>query len=263
MLPSLTEVAAGYTSLGLGAALTSFSEFLVKARARQSATFNDGVVKCKVPDSAGIWRAECRLVAETTSTMRKAGPVAALQRATDALLNQIPLYQLAGQTLEVRLPDGGSRPVFIEEFPEDAINTIGGGYDGIVGAGVMQFASPAMLLAASLKTPPPSVVPAFTSPTAMTFTKYSAAIAAYFAEISDNFDQLLADFKARGGKPAATPLIPETVVIPPGFRPPKKKKRYAALVVAASFATAGLVGLGASALAAREKGIPLLPEEMF
>jgi hypothetical protein len=268
--PSLFETAVAYTRglgctrlgylRGLGAALTDFEAFLAKAEARAKAEFSDGTVFCKVPDASGSFRLECKLIAGK-------GPVIAMQKASDLLLNQIPLFNLSGQTLEVRLPDGGTRPVFIEKFPENPIFKIGGAYDGVVGGGTMGFASPAMLLAASLKTPPPDVVPAFASPTALTFARHAEAIAAYFSDVTNNFNRLLADFKARGGKPAATPLIPETVVVVPGSRAaaiPVRKKFPTVAVASMAVVTAGLIGLAAWGASRKAKGgKTLLPESIF
>jgi hypothetical protein len=261
---SLFEVAQALTAraqrsaaaTGFGAALTNFEEFLAASAAGRAASFVDPTktVFCKVPDKAGLFRLEC--VANSTNLADR-GPARAMQQATDALLNQIPLFQLAGQSLDVKLPGGGTRPVFIDKFPTNPILTIGGGYDGVVGAGTMQFAEPALLLAASLSAPPPSVVPAFTSPTAFTFTQAAGAIAGYFQEVTRNFASLLAAFKERGNKPAATPLVPETVIVPPGA---EKSKRPVGAIIGAAAAMIGLTAVGAVS-AAKHKPTALYEEQ--
>ena len=233
---------------GLGAPVTSFEALVAASDARRPASFvsADRTVFCKVPDRAGSYRLECS--ANSTSPAARA-PAQALQRATDALLAMIPLYKLTGQVLEIKLPDGGTQPAPIPSFPANPIRAIGGGYDGRIGSGTMQYAAAAMLIAAALSAPPPSVMPAFASMTPLTFTQAAGEIAAYFAAVTRDFDALLVAYKERGRVPAADPLVPETVVMPPAT--PAERSNTGILL---GLAAAGLViTIGGSYAAARAR----------
>jgi len=229
---------------------TSFEAFTAASAARRPETFVSSGVFCRVPDVRGLFSIECFANAKRGPAD---DPAKALQRATDLLMNQIPLFedtrtaQQRGEPIKVKLPDGSTEAVRIPAFPMNPVLSIGGGYDGLIGGGTMQFAAPAMLLAGALSAPPPSVVPAFASPTAFTFTRDAGAIAGYFTQVANNFGRLLAEMKARGNTPAVTPLVPETVIVRPDSV--EVKKRSLAPIIGAAAAMIGLTAIGAVAAA--------------
>ena len=118
----------------------------------------------------------------------------------------------------------------------------------------MQFAAPAMLIAAALSYPPPAVVPAFLVQNAYTFAQAAAEIAGFFEAVTRDFDALLAAYKERG-KPAATVLVPETVVVLPEPEPapqaPAAKSNVGILVGLAAVSLA--ITIGGSYAAARAR----------
>jgi hypothetical protein len=232
---------------------TSFEAFTAASAARRRETFVSSGVFCRVPDARGLFSIECMANAKRGPAD---DPAKALQQATDLLMNQIPLFedtrtaQQRGEPIKVKLPDGSTEAVRIPAFPVNPVLSIGGGYDGIIGGGTMQFAAPAMLLAGALSAPPPSVVPAFASPTAFTFVRDASAIAGYFTEVAKNFGRLLAEMKARGNTPAATPLVPETVIVRPGSV--EQKKSNLAPIVTAAAAMIGLTAIAAVSAAKKK-----------
>jgi hypothetical protein len=262
---------AGFHGYGLGASFSDYETFFKTGKAGDTYTDPTGLVYCK-KDKIGS--PECRLVAFPPGTRARKGPVADLQKATDELLAKIPVYNLEGAKLRLVVPnpDGGT----IEEtrtmpmVPSDPgpIYIESDKYDGILGARTRQWVLVGAVLAAALKKPPDDAITALVAPhRADLITMQSAGIAAYFRNVAANFDALLKAYKNRGMKPAATPLAPETIeqiILAPKFA--RIKKRRPGLVVGASLAAAGLLGLGVAALASRKKPkgkTPLLPEEMF
>ena len=228
---------------GLGALVPDFEALLAASAANRPASFvsADQTVYCKVPDRAKSYRLECK--ANATALAARA-PAQAMQRATDALLAMVmrPINQLAGKALEIRLPEGGTQPAPIPTTLAGSIQSIGGGYDGIIGSGTMQFAAPAMLIAAALSFPPPTVVPAFLSMNAFTFTQAAGAIAGFFEAVTRDFDALLAAYKERGRVPAADVLVPETVVVPPAPKAAADKSNVGLLIGLAAVGLAITVG---------------------
>lgn len=215
VVAQVLERAAHTSHAGLGALASDWAAFLAASAARRKTGYVDPTkaVYCSVPDRSGNYRPECR--ANSASSAAR-DPARALQRAVDAFLNAADLKKLTGQALEIRLPDGGTKPgVPIPEFPESPLYAIGGGYDGVIGTGTMQFATAALLIAGALSFPPAAVVPAFLSPTQLTFALAAADIAAFLNSVAANFPALLAAYKERGRVPAADVLVPETVVVLP------------------------------------------------
>lgn len=227
---------------GLGALVSDYDALIAASRANKKAGYVDptGAVYCSVPDRSGSFRLECRANAPKGAAARE--PAKNLQRAADAFLALVPLYGLTGQALDVKLADGTTEPGrVIPKFPEKPIEAIGGGYDGIIGTGTMEFAVMALLIAAALSLPPPTVIPAFASPTQLTFALAAADIAAFLDSVAANFPALLAAYKERG-KPAADVLVPETVVVPPAPKAAASKSNVGLLIGLAAVGLAITVG---------------------
>jgi len=245
-------------SYGLSAAFTNFDAFLTGG---ESATYKDSLVSCAKEKKRPV----CALLAYPPGTKAMQGPVADMQKATDALLLKIPAYNLEGVNLKLTVPDGNggttetTKP--LPTIPKDAagrgpIYIAGGGYDGVVGPGTSFYVGIAAILAGALKAPPNDAVSSLATPYRTDWmTAQAAGIAAYFRDVTANFDSLLQGYIARDMKPAATPLAPETItqIV---VLPTPKRKFPTAMVVGLGAAAAAVVGVGVYALAGQPPGTP-------
>lgn len=249
-LPELLEQARqrqmmhrrGYA--GFGAATNDWDAFVAGGT---SASFQDPakVVYCN-KDKAN--RIQCQLQ-KYTGRAAASGPVADMQRAADAVMNQIPAYNLGGQQMHAPLPTGDGTTTTEQTFTivDNGHSPIGSqsGYDGINGPLTQGIVGQALILAGMLQQVPDSVALAFVSPARVdVYTMYATEIAAYLNDVSNNFDALLNAFKNRGDTPASTPLDVTTIpaVVPAAA---KKDRRKIAAIVGASAAMFGLTTVAA------------------
>lgn len=234
---------------GLGIAFTGdYQGFLSGG---QSATYKDAqnIVFCN-KDSAN--RPQCVLNSAVGAAARS-GPIANMQRAVDRIMNAIPAFKLGGRQMTAPLPTGDGTTTTDQTFTilDNGPNPIQSrsGYDGVVGASTQGFTGEALILAGMLKQVPNSVALPFVSPGREDiYAIYSNEIAAYLNDVANNFQDLLADFTARGNVPASTPLDVTTI---PAVVPIAGEKRLAgkAAVIGAGVAMVSLTGLAAFAAA--------------
>jgi hypothetical protein len=193
---------------GLGAAYDDWAAFY---NAGASATYKTAVVYCK-KDSSG---------SPICASLAGKDAVISMQQATDALLLKIPAYNLEGAQLQLVAPDAQGSATTLT-MPMPTIPNYGSGhsivwkendkYDGVVGPRTSYAVNIAGVLAGALKAPPADAVTALaTINRADLLATQAAGIAAYFNDVTANFASLLDAYKARGMKPAATPLAPETI----------------------------------------------------
>jgi hypothetical protein len=244
---------------GLGAAFTDdFAGFLAGG---PSATFKDAdnLVYCN-KDAAN--RPQCQLNAYAGSAAKN-GPVAALQRAADRIMNLIPANNLAGRQLRGQVPTGdGTTQEQTFTVPSTIPNPIGSqsGYDGVAGESTMHFGTLALTLAGMLKAfPNPAVSLAFVQPERTDiYAKFASEIAAYLNDVADNFGPLLDAFGARGNVPVQTQLDVATI---PFVVPQAAQKSRKGAIIGTTVAMIGLTTI--AAISAAKKKPHALYEEGF
>jgi hypothetical protein len=233
---------------GFGAAGSDWPAFVAGGA---SATYQDAakVVWCNKDHDNRI---QCQLQKYTGSAARS-GPVADMQRAADAIMNQIPAYNLGGQQMHAPVPSGDGTTTTEQTFTilDNGQNPIGSqsGYDGINGPLTQGIVGQALILAGMLQQVPDNVALAFVSPSRLDiYTMYATEISQYLNGVAGNFVALLQAFQNRGNVPASTPLDVATIpaVVPAVI---KSNQRKIVAIVGASATVLGLTTVAAVASA--------------
>jgi hypothetical protein len=246
------RLASGLAGLGV---TNDWDAFIQGGR---SATYEDPqkVVYCSKDSANG---AQCHLEAELTIAARQAGPVAAMQRAADAVLNQAKGLHtslvLQGKQLKMILPDGTERALSQNDWDLNPI-LVQAGYDGIVGSQTRGLLALALMIAGSVYGNIPSTVEAaFASGRSSDFVFYAQAIADFLTYVGSNWASLEQSYREHV---TANPgVVPEVVPAVAAALYQKKKFPLALAIGGGLAAVALVVGLG---YAFRK---PQMTEEMY
>lgn len=195
-------------------------------------------------DSAN--RIQCVLQDYPAGAKAQSGPVANMQKATDALINKIPVWHMqVGQQADVTDPTTGQIITkTIDALPDSPI-LHGSGYDGIVGPSTAGYVMVALILAGALKQIPERVGMPYINPTEANITAYAFSIASYLKSVVDNFDNLLAAYLNRNRQPATDVFEPSTVPSLAPYVPAPDNKKRTALIIGTAAAMAGVTGFAA------------------
>lgn len=239
----------------------------------KSALYKDDLVTC-VKDKAN--NPVCRLIVEDSDAKRRAGRVAAMQSAADAVLNKVPLFQDLG----VEVPTAAG-PVSASALAQRMImlggttkNPIGtrAGYDGKIGPSSSGLTYLALDVGSHLN--PEAVTGGVAASLNLlseaALVRFAADNTEFLRNIAANFEALLGRYKK--SPPPSPLLVPDTIPIIRIAREragliattvPKKKKFATGAVVGTSMAVAGLIGLAAWGATKKKAAGSILPEGVF
>ena len=238
------------TAAGLG--LTSFSTYDAFYNSNKNAYYQDAALRVFCTKDS-VNRPQCALLAYKPPTASRTGPVAAMQRAVDAMINKIPdWHNRVGQQANITGPDGVTTVKTINQLPADPI-AHEAGYDGVVGSSTAEYALAALILGGALKAIPNTVAGAYIEPTAANMALYSQGIADYLNDVVQNWDTYLAAYQARDSRPATDPFTPATVQALAPYIPTTGVSKAAILGVAA--AMLGLTTIAAISAAKHKPGM--------
>lgn len=208
---------------------------------RSTSSYKDDRVSC-VYNKGYI---NCYATAENTDAKRKAGSVAAMQMAADAVLNLIASFHL--DEIPIKLSDG---TLFRGTFDTNPIK-IRLGYDGWVGPSTVGLVTIALALAGSLKTVPDDVAPAFMAPNEAVLARQAAAIADYLNDVAAHYSAYVAAYKAQI-KPAPMIIPTEIPAVAKALKTQTKKFNTGQLILGGTVTAAALGALTAALM--RKKG---------
>ena len=196
----------------------------------------------------------CYMTAENTDAKRKAGSVAAMQRAADALLNLIPSLHKNG--IEIQLQSGG---LFTPDPEQDPILKRVG-YDGWVGPDTKSGVYLAVAQAGSLKNLVGDATPVFLSYGEGVIAYFSQETADYLNSVVADFPNLIARYKAQttvSSLPPSPMLVPDVlpqVAAALKASPARKKFNTGQLILGGTVTAAALGALTAALMRKKSPG---------
>lgn len=184
-----------------------------KFMALRTGTYSDGVVSCK-KDSRN--RPACRFTHENTADKRRSGTAARMQRAADAFLNKVPLFQNLHMSIPVSGEKASEKAVMtavLKLAGEGLPNPIGkrAGYDGWVGPSTFGLTMLALAIASDLNPDKytAGVVDAVNGLNEATLTANAGEVADFLESTTENFDSLLDAYKS--DPPPSPLLVPKSI----------------------------------------------------
>lgn len=171
-------------------------------------------------------------------------PVKRLQRAIDAFISQVKIFNIEGY---VEGPDGR---IYIRDFESNPIARSLGGIDGKVGDTVLAWFNRGIAVAGQLKSWPAEVAVAASNPLdpdgyPRPLVRHASELAAYFEDVAQNYDAYYNAYKR--SKSPSPDLIPPPIIVQTNQPVGARKTRWK--TVGLAMAGVGLVALASWGMA--------------